>query len=105
MTDFETTSLTLQATAIIASTLIGLGQIGVVWFGIRRMVAANEVRTQAGERQARRQSDLVERQERQAERRHAETMAALDAQRVAMEGMVKGMETVIARTAREGRIS
>ena len=83
-------SLMLQALGLALSTLIGAGQIGIVWFGIRRMVDANEARTQAGERQARTQADLAQRQarsqadlaqrqERQAERRHTETMTALKA--------------------------
>ena len=81
MTEFEIATLTSQYATAFAQVLIGLGQIAVVWYGISRMVKANESRAQAGERQ-----------ERESERRHAETMAALDMQRQAL-------ETLIARTA------
>jgi len=63
----------------IASLVTSYVQIAVVWYGISRMVRANDQRAQAGERQARSQSDLVQRQERQAERRHTENMTALKA--------------------------
>ncbi len=112
MTDFEAASLTLQAAAIIASTLIGLGQIGVVWFGIRRLVAANEARAHAGERQADIRSDLVDQQERESQSRHVETMVSLqamirnmDRQGQALDRQGRALQTVIARAAGEGRTS
>ena len=72
MTAFEIATLTGQY-------LIGFGQIAIIWYGIRRMVAANESR-------ASQQSALMERQERQAERRHTESMTALQA-------LIRGLET------------
>ncbi|MDE2664843.1 MAG: hypothetical protein OXI69_01680 [Acidobacteriota bacterium] len=54
----------------IASILIGVGQIGIVYYGISRMVQANDSRSKL-------QSDLMQRQERDSIRRHTETMTAL----------------------------
>lgn len=100
MTEFETASLTVAAAALAAQALIGAGQIGVVWWGIRAMVGANQDRTRAAaeDRQQHaqamdRQDREAERRERAAERRHAETMAALNTQS-------RALETLIERTAR-----
>ena len=54
----------------IASILIGVGQIGIVYYGISRMVQANDSRSKL-------QSELMQRQERESIRRHTETMTAL----------------------------
>ncbi len=85
MTDFETTTLTLQAVAIATSTLIGLGQIAVVWFGIRRMVDANRDRAQDNQRQ-----------EQENRRRHEENMTALKA-------LIRGMDRQGQALERQGQ--
>ena len=104
MTEFELASLTARYVIGGGQVLIGLGQIAVVWYFGRQMVLANEARTQAGERQ-----------EQQAEHRHAENMAALRDQGQALQALIRGMdrqgqalerqgqalETLVART--EGR--
>ena len=99
MTEFQTATLTLQAVAVIASTLIGLGQIAIVWYFGRQMVRANEARSQAGERQ-----------EQENQRRHAETMTALQSQGQALAAIGqaldhqgRALETLVARAATEGR--
>ena len=102
MTEFEIASLTARYVIGGGQVLIGLGQIAVVWYFGRQMVQANRDRAQAGERQVRSQSDLVERQERQAERRHTETMTALQAMIRNMDRQGRALETLIERTA-EGR--
>ena len=66
MTPFEVATLA-------TSVAIGLGQIGIVWYGIRAMT-----------RSAKDRAD-------EHDKRHAEAMAALDIQRQAL-------ETLIART-------
>ena len=67
---------------------IGLGQIAVVWFGIRVM-------RQAGDRRAKEQDQRhTEAMDLQRDQ-HTETMAALDVQRLAL-------ETLIRRTAAGG---
>ncbi len=66
---------------IAATFIIGLGQIGIVWYGIRAMNRASAERARD-----RRQAARV------ADQRHAETMTTLDLQRQAL-------ETLIARTA------
>lgn len=81
MTDFEATSLTLQAAAIATSTLIGLGQIAVVWFGIRRMVDANRDRTRDNRRL-----------EQENQRRHTESMTALQSQGQALAAIGQALE-------------
>ncbi len=77
----------------IAATLaIGLGQIGIVWYGIRAMNRASAERARD-----RKQAELDRRQAaRIADQRHTETMSALDLQRQAL-------ETLIARTAPAAR--
>ena len=77
----------IAAETVIAAAQVAISavQLGVVWYGIRRMVRANDQRTAAGEQTARRQWDIMEQQDRQAERRHVETMAALKSQGQALE--------------------
>ena len=74
---FRTASLWAAYGQIGATLVIGLGQIAVVWYGIRAM-------QRTGERRA------VEQ-----DQRHAEAMQALDVQRQAL-------ETLITRTAPAG---
>ena len=80
MSEFEIVSLALRESALwvavaqgMAAVAIGVGQIAVVWYGIRAM-------QQAGDRR-----------ERGHERRHAETMRQLDIQ-------ARGLEALIERT-------
>ena len=69
MTEFEIATLA-------ATVLIGLGQIGIVWYGIHAMTRATERRAADARDEARRASQA-------ADQRHAETMQALDVQRQA----------------------
>ncbi len=95
MTEFELASLALRESALwvaigqVAATLvIGLGQIGIVWYGIRAMNRSGAERAQD-----RRQRERAETQRHaEAMQRHAEAMAALDLQR-------RALETLIERTA------
>ena len=88
MTPFEVATL---ATGV----AIGLGQIGIVWYGIRAMTRSTGHR--ADEHDRRHTEAMTAQEKRHAEamtaqeKRHAEVMAALDIQRV-------GLETLIART-------
>lgn len=82
----------------IASILIGVAQIGIVYYGISCMVRASDSRAQAGERQ-----------ERESERRHTETMTALqglirglDNQGAALKKQGQALQTLIARTGGKG---
>ena len=65
MTNFEIATLAGQY-------LIGLGQIAVVWYGIRCMVQANEAR-------GRDHAATVKQQEQSSQLRHEEAMTALKA--------------------------
>ncbi len=114
MTDYEIATLA-------SSVAIGLGQIGIVWYGIRAMNRASaardramnqaqhdaqqrdaQARADAQQRDAQARADAQQRdaqaradaQQRDADsrRRHAEAMTAFDLQR-------KALETLIARTA------
>ena len=98
MNEFEFASLATQY-------IIGAAQIGIVYYGISRMMQANDQRAKAGERQA-----------RESEHRHAETMAALKDQSQALHALIRGMDaqaqalkeqgqgllTLIARTGGRG---
>ncbi len=88
MTEFEMASLWLRG-------LVGTGQIGVVGVGILVMRAMNKDRT----RQAEAQSREAEQREKRADARHAEAMEALRQQGETLRALVKGMETVIEKTA------
>ncbi|MCY3758741.1 MAG: hypothetical protein OXG96_13550 [Acidobacteria bacterium] len=102
MNEFEIASL---ATRI----LIGAGQVGVVLYAISRMMRANDSRAEL-------QRELMERQERESERRHTETMAALRDQGQAfrdqgqafrdqgqaLQALIQGMQAAIERTAARG---
>lgn len=92
----------LALASLIAQVLIGAGQIGIVYYGISRMMQANDGRAQL-------QRELMERQERLSERRHAETMVALRDQGQALQAMIRGLdkqgqalETLIGRTGSRG---
>ena len=91
MTAFELASL-------IAQILIGAGQIGIVYYGISRMMQANDSRAQAAQQQ-----------ERENVRRHTETMAALQDQSQALrdQGQAlrdqgQALQALIARTGGSG---
>ncbi len=88
MTDYEIATLA-------SSVAIGLGQIGIVWYGIRAMNRASAERAQDRAQAARvadqRDAD-ARRRDADSRRRHDEAMATLDLQRQAL-------ETLIARTA------
>lgn len=73
---------------IAATVAIGLGQIAIVWLGIRVMREAAERRAKE---QDQRHTEAMDRQRDQ----HTEMMTALDAQRIAL-------ETLIQRTAPRG---
>ena len=94
-----TTEATIAAETIIAAAQVAISavQLGVVWYGIARMVRANDQRTATGERNARQQWDIMEQQERQAERRHVETMAALQSQGEALAASAAGIRALLAR--------
>ena len=85
----------VELASLIAQILIGAGQIGIVYYGISRMVQANDSRSQL-------QRELMVRQESQSERRHAETMAAFDTQRQTLDMQRQALETLIARTGGSG---
>ena len=68
------TGLWISGAHVVATVVIGLGQIAVVWYGIRAMMRAGE------------------RREREHERRHAESMRRFDVQ-------ARALETLIERTA------
>ncbi len=69
----------LEIASLITQILIGAGQIGVILYGISRMVQANDSRSKL-------QSELMKRQEQESVRRHTENMAALQA-------LIRGLDT------------
>ncbi len=102
MTEFELASLALRESALwvaigqVAATLvIGLGQTGIVWYGIRAMNRSGAERVQDRRQRERaetqRHAEAMQRHT-EASERHAEAMAALDLQR-------RALETLIERTA------
>ena len=80
--------IALELASLIAQILIGAGQIGIVYYGISRMVQANDSRAQL-------QRELMDLQERQAERRHTETMAVLKDQGQALRDQGQALQALI----------
>ena len=77
--------MTIYEIATLAtSVLIGLGQIGIIWYAIRAMTRST---TERADEHDKRHAQTMTAQDR----RHTETMIALDLQR-------KALETLIART-------
>jgi len=72
---------TFELASLVTSVAIGLGQIGIVWYGIRAMNRASDERARDRLQAA-----------QAADQRHAEAMRRLGTQHQAL-------ETLIARTA------
>ena len=88
MTEFEAATLALQenqlwaAVAIpVVAGLVGLGQCGLIAWGLFIMRQANHARAAEGQRL-----------ERAADHRHTEAMRALDSQAEALRAVVVGLE-------------
>ena len=77
MTEFESLSLVIAA----GQMLTGMAAVGSVWLGLRQMRRAGDQR------------------EKREDARHREAMEVLRQQGEALRVLVKGMETVIERTA------
>ena len=99
MNEYEIASLAAREASLwvvvaqVAATLaIGIGQIVVVWYGIRAM-------QRMGATRAREQDQRHEEAMTKADQRHEEAMQRLDDQRRALEALIAGMETMIERTA------
>ena len=108
MTEFEIASLAIQKTglaiAAVSAIAAAIAASGI-WWGIAAMMRANKERAafldQQREADERRHAEAME----EGRQRHLETMAALAAQNRALEAVIRGLETVIERTApapREG---
>ena len=101
MNEYEMASLAAREAALwvavaqVAATLaIGIGQIAVVWYGIRAM-------QRMGATRAREQDQRHEEAMTRADQRHAETMTALNELIRAGQAQTAALETVIERTAPE----
>ena len=106
MDEYEAATLAVRAAALwaaygqIAATLaIGIGQIAVVWYGIRAMQRMGAARARE---QDQRHAETMQRLDaaRDADhKRHEETMAALNELIRAGQAQTAALETVIERTA------
>ncbi len=74
--------MTYEIASLAISLAIGLGQIGILWVGIRAMNRSSDERARARAQAA-----------KLADQRHAETMAALEMQRQAFETQHQALET------------
>ena len=99
MNEYEMASLAARKAALwvavaqVAATLaIGIGQIAVVWYGIRAM-------QRMGATRAREQDQRHEETMTRADQRHEETMTALNELIRAGQAQTAALETVIERTA------
>ena len=103
MNEYEIASLAAREAALwvavaqVAATLaIGIGQIAVVWYGIRAM-------QRMGATRAREQDQRHEEAMTRADQRHEEAMTALNELIRAGQARTAALETVIERTAPEAR--
>ena len=99
MTDYEAASLALQeviALTAVAGIVVGFAQCALIWAGLRIMRRAADLRDVVTDRQH--QADEHRHVEamkaraaamEESERRHAETMQALDGQRRALEVLIE----------------
>ena len=99
MNEYEIASLAAREAALwvavaqVAATLaIGIGQIAVVWYGIRAM-------QRMGATRAREQDQRHEETMTRADQRHEEAMTALNELIRAGQAQTAALETVIERTA------
>ena len=99
MNEYEIASLAAREAALwvavaqVAATLaIGIGQIAVVWYGIRAM-------QRMGATRAREQDQRHEEAMTKADQRHEEAMTALNELIRAGQAQTAALETVIERTA------
>ncbi len=93
MTEYEIASLAI-------SLGIGLGQIGIVWYGIRAMNRASAARDRAmQQRDAQAQRDAQQR-DADSRRRHAETLHTADQRHTET---MTALQALIARTAPAAR--
>ena len=90
---------TFEILSLLSSVAIGVGQIGIIWYGIRSMNRSSEerardrVQREAGEQQRTAREDQRHAEAMQAQdKHHEEAMQALALQRLAL-------ETLIERTA------
>ena len=114
MNEYEAATLALRESAlwvavaqVVATVVIGCGQIAVVWFGIRAMQTAGDRRARG---QDQRHAEAMRRQDqhhaeamRRQDQHHAEAMVALAAQGRALEAQTRALETLIERTAPPGK--
>ena len=91
MTEFEAATLALQqaqlwaAVAIpVVAGLVGAGQCGLIWYGIRQMGAAGTAR------------------EKREDARHVEAMRALDSQAEAFRGQGEALRAVVQGLEQQG---
>ena len=114
MNEYEIASLAAREAALwvavaqVAATLaIGIGQIAVVWYGIRAMQRMGA--TRAREQDQRHEEAMTKADQRheetmiKADQRHEETMTALNELIRAGQAQTAALETVIERTAPEPR--
>ena len=117
MNEYEIASLAAREAAlsvavaqVVATLAIGIGQIAVVWYGIRAMVRANDERALQQREALKQQRDADDKRHAEAmqrldaardadDKRHTEAMQRLDNQHRALEALIAGMETMIERTA------
>ena len=87
---------TFEILSLLSSVAIGVGQIGIIWYGIRAMNrssaerARDRARREAWEKQRADQEDRRHTEAMQAQdKRHEEAMRSLAMQRLALEALIE----------------
>ena len=106
MNEYEIASLAAREAALwvavaqVAATLaIGIGQIAVVWYGIRAMQRMGATRAREQDQRHEEAMQRLDAARDADDKRHAEAMQRLENQHRALETLIASMETVIERTA------
>ena len=83
-----------EISTLAVSIAVGLGQNGIVWYGIRAMNSASAERA----RDRKQAAQVADQHHAEAMQHHAETMQALDIQRQALESLIQRTTPVAARS-------
>ena len=97
--DYDAATLAVREWTLwvaIAQVAISIAQTGIVYYGIRAMIRATDQRGRDAERDRKERAEAAADARREADRHHAESMAALKA---LIEGQAQTNATLAANTA------
>ena len=100
--EFRAASLVIRESALwvaVAQVAISAAQTGIVFYGIRAMIRAADQRGRDAERDRAERAEAAADARREADRRHAESMAAINAMAATLAEQTAALKVVVERTA------